>query len=66
MKLPVLFLLMVFPLGIFAQDLKGTVMDKITDKPIANASVISSHGIATTYNDGIFSLKNVYPGLHWI
>ena len=62
MKLPVLFLLMVFPLGIFAQDLKGTVIDKITDKPIANASVISLHGIATTYNDGIFSLKNVYPG----
>lgn len=62
MKFIVLITAMLIPLGIFAQDYTGTVIDKSNGKPVANATVSTSRSLTLTYTDGVFSLKSVYPG----
>jgi hypothetical protein len=61
MKITGLLLLLLLPLGIFAQNITGNVVDKNTGKPIAFATVSSSKYIVSTSADGKFSL-NVFPG----
>jgi hypothetical protein len=53
---------MLFPLGLLAQDIKGTVVDKESGKPVANATVSTTRLLTSTYSDGVFSLKGIYPG----
>jgi len=62
MKSIMLFMLMLFPLGILAQDIKGSVVDKESGKPVANATVSTSRLLTSTYSDGLFVLKGIYPG----
>jgi hypothetical protein len=62
MKFIVLLFVLLFPLGILAQEIKGSVVDKETGRPVANATVSSSRLLTSTYSDGIFSLKGIYPG----
>lgn len=62
MKLTIVFLLMLVPLGLLAQDIKGTVVDKESGKPVANATVSTTRLLTSTYSDGVFSLKGIYPG----
>ena len=62
MKAALLFLIVFLPVQVFSQTLRGTVIDKTTGKPVASATIFSSHNLATTYNDGLFSLNGIYPG----
>ena len=61
MKFTGLLMLLLFPLGVLAQNITGTVIDKNTNRPIAYATVSSSKYIVSTAADGIFHI-NVFPG----
>ncbi|WP_411765932.1 SusC/RagA family TonB-linked outer membrane protein [Winogradskyella sp. A3E31] len=61
-----LYLLFLFPLGLLAQEVKGTITDEATGIPIAGATVLekgTSNGTTTNF-DGEYSLNvNSFPAV---
>ncbi len=58
----IFFLILCWPISLFAQDLKGVVKDVMSRLPIANAQIITSKTTILTNNEGKFALKDVKLG----
>lgn len=62
MKLRLILVLLLFPLQLLAQHLDGVVLDKVTHRPVAFATVAAANSITTTDAYGRFSIPNIAPG----
>ena len=62
MKLRLVLVLLLFPLQLLAQRIDGVVLDKVTHRPVAFATVVAANSITATNADGRFSIPNIAPG----
>jgi CarboxypepD_reg-like domain len=62
MKLRLILMLLLFPLRLLAQRIDGVVLDKVTHRPVAFATVAAANSITATNADGRFSVPNIAPG----
>jgi hypothetical protein len=62
MKRLIIFLMLLFPARLFAQQIRGIVLDKNTRLPVPYATIACANTLISASADGRFSLSNVAPG----